>query len=369
MNSEYVSCEGVVKMKLMKAAPSVRGYVQSLMHFSEANVLVDVFLRSYPLGSEMPKELRENTRCVRIIQVSENCLALGPKKPFVTMILPLEEVSAVVLSSELSRPDEDEIDRLIEAECPTWERDFASTIESRGVRQMRTNRGRDITELDEASFWNKAMSAKYAVVDIYAPWCQPCKEVAAILDEMADKFGDRVFFAKLDGDEHEKLIDDLNVTAYPTVLLIENGEVKQKIEGARSLKKYIREIEILLGFRKRGKIRNKIANGKVNVLSADTLVEYVEDSTASLILFYRKDDHECKLQIRAMRELAPKYKHRVLFAKADVKAEKELAELFEVKGTPELYLVMDGDVFGYAESRMTKSELRDAIEHLLEELN
>jgi thioredoxin-like negative regulator of GroEL len=209
----------------------------------------------------------------------------------------------------------------------------------------------------------------YAVVDIYAPWCQPCKEVTAILEELAQKFGDRVLFTKVDGDEHEELIDELGVTAYPTVFLLEAGQIRKKIEGARGLEWYTREIEILLGLRKREKIRNKKANGKLNALSSDTLVEYVEDSIASVIMFYKKGDYECELQTRAMRELAPKYKGRVLFARADVKTEKELAKLFDVEGTPELYFVLDGEVFGYIEVRLTKTELNDAIEQLLEEFN
>jgi thioredoxin 1 len=354
-------------MNFVKAIPNSIGFVDALRYFLEENILVDVFLRSYPLDFELPKDLREKTRCVRIIQVSEDCIIVGPKRPIVTALIPFEEIAAVAISSESVRTDEDEIDRMIEEECPTWERDFATTLESKGGKRMRTERARIIQKLDTSSFWNDVKREKYAVVDIYATWCQPCKGVTAILDELAQNYGNRILFAKLDGDEHEELTEELGVAAYPTVLLLEEGQIKRKIEGARSLEWYTTEIEILLGLRKRGKIQNKTANGKVNVLSSDTLVEYVEDSIASVIMFYKKGDYECELQTRTMRELAPKFKGRVLFAKADVRAEKELAKLFDVEGHPELYFVLDGEVFGYVDDRMTKTELRDAIQELLEE--
>jgi len=188
-----------------------------------------------------------------------------------------------------------------------------------------------------------------------------------ILDELAQSFGNRVLIAKIDGDENDELAEELDITAYPTVLLLEGGQVKKKIEGARSPEFYTKEIEILLGLRKREKRRNKTANGKVNVLSSETLGEYVDDSMASVIMFYERGDYDCQLQSRAMNELAPKYRGRVVFAKAEATGERELTRLFEGKRTPELYFIVDGDVLGYADDRMTKAELRDAIEDLLTE--
>jgi thioredoxin 1 len=224
-----------------------------------------------------------------------------------------------------------------------------------------------VRTFDASDFREYVAREKYAVVDVYAKWCQPCKEVSAILDKLAESFGNRVLIAKMDGDENDELAEELDITAYPTVLLIEGGQVKKKIEGARSPEFYTKEIEILLGLRQREKRKNKTANGKVNLLSSETLVQYVDDSIASVIMFYKKGDYDGQLQSRAMNELAPKYRGRVLFAKAEASAERELTRLFEVKRTPELYFIVDGEVLGYADGRMTRAELRDAIEDLLTE--
>ncbi|MFW9918065.1 MAG: hypothetical protein ACFFED_00535 [Candidatus Thorarchaeota archaeon] len=46
-------------------------------------------------------------------------------------------------------------------------------------------------------------------------------------------------------------------------------------------------------------------------------------------------------------EIAPEYKRKELFAKADIKAKKELVKLFEAKTAPELYFALDGEIIGF----------------------
>ena len=352
-------------MNTAKANSSASEFADTLTCFSEGNVLVDIFLRSYSLDSELPKGLHEKTRCVRIIQVLQDCLAVGPKRPLVTAIIPFEEIATVAISSESHREDEEEIDRMIEQECPAWERDFAVKLELKGDDWMKSQQSGSVQILNASNLREYVAMVKHAVVDVYAKWCQPCKEVSAILDELAQNYGNRVLIAKIDGDESNKLAEELDITAYPTVLLIEGGQVKKKIEGARSPEFYTKEIEILLGLRKREKRKNKTANVRVNVLSSETLVEYVDDSMASVIMFYEKGDNDCQLQSRAMHELAPKYRGQVLFAKAEASTERKIARLFEVRRTPEIFFVIDGDVLGQVDDRMTRAELRDAINEML----
>jgi len=66
-----------------------------------------------------------------------------------------------------------------------------------------------------------------------------------------------------------------------------------------------------------------------------------------------------------MNEVAKENKKKVLFAKIDVDAEEELAELFEVEDTPEVYFILDGAVASYSDERLTKIELREELEELL----
>ena len=75
-------------MNLVRAIPTVTGFEEALKHFAEEGVLVDGFLRTYPMGYDVPEEVLEQTRTVRIIQVSSGCLVLGPKRPLVTCVIP-----------------------------------------------------------------------------------------------------------------------------------------------------------------------------------------------------------------------------------------------------------------------------------------
>ncbi|CAB4390319.1 unnamed protein product [Rhizophagus irregularis] len=70
---------------------------------------------------------------------------------------------------------------------------------------------------------------KLVVVDFSASWCGPCKTMAPVFKNFADKEFPDVIFLKVDGDENPELTAEYNITAYPTFLLFKNGK---KIEGA-----------------------------------------------------------------------------------------------------------------------------------------
>lgn len=71
------------------------------------------------------------------------------------------------------------------------------------------------------------------VLDFYATWCGPCKRMEPIVKELADKYGDKVDFYKINVDKSE--VDDaLGIAAMPTYLFIKNSSNLEQIEGAMS---------------------------------------------------------------------------------------------------------------------------------------
>ena len=72
--------------------------------------LVDIILAAHPIDLELPKEVERRTYGVRIIHVGEDYIVVGPKKPLVTAVIPLDEVSMVMISEKKYRDDEDELD-------------------------------------------------------------------------------------------------------------------------------------------------------------------------------------------------------------------------------------------------------------------
>ncbi|KAL9263658.1 Thioredoxin H-type 1-like protein [Drosera capensis] len=75
-------------------------------------------------------------------------------------------------------------------------------------------------------------SKKLVVVDFTASWCGPCRFIAPILADIAKKTP-HVIFLKVDVDELTEISVEYDIQAMPTFLFIKDGEVKDKVVGAK----------------------------------------------------------------------------------------------------------------------------------------
>ena len=69
------------------------------------------------------------------------------------------------------------------------------------------------------------------IVDLWATWCGPCKMQSPIFHEFADNMAGKVKALKVNVDECEELAALLQITAIPTILLIKDGDLKEKRVG------------------------------------------------------------------------------------------------------------------------------------------
>ncbi len=85
-----------------------------------------------------------------------------------------------------------------------------------------------------ANFQDKVLDAKGPVlVDFFATWCGPCKMLAPTIDALTTELAGKVAVYKVDIDESPDLAARYNVSGVPTLMLFENGAVKNHMVGAQ----------------------------------------------------------------------------------------------------------------------------------------
>ena len=87
---------------------------------------------------------------------------------------------------------------------------------------------RTITDEDTAP-----LAEGVVLLDFWAPWCGPCKQLAPALEKMSGAYEGRVEFFKCNTDENPALGAKYNVTSVPTLLVLVDGEVVERIVGAQ----------------------------------------------------------------------------------------------------------------------------------------
>ncbi len=71
-----------------------------------------------------------------------------------------------------------------------------------------------------------------ALVDLWAPWCGPCRMVSPALEQLATEMAGKLKLVKVNVDEAPKLQQRFGVQAIPTLLLLRNGAVAARQTGA-----------------------------------------------------------------------------------------------------------------------------------------
>ena len=88
------------------------------------------------------------------------------------------------------------------------------------------------TVSDDAFEAEALKSSTPVVVDFWAEWCGPCRQIAPALEEIAKEFSGKVKIVKLNIDENPRTPETYNVRAIPTLIMFKDGEVADTLRGA-----------------------------------------------------------------------------------------------------------------------------------------
>lgn len=89
-----------------------------------------------------------------------------------------------------------------------------------------------IENVSDSNFANAVLEANQPVlVDFWAPWCGPCRSLAPIVDELAEKYAGRARIMKINVDDNPAVVERYHVKAIPTLVLFRDGAEQQRVVG------------------------------------------------------------------------------------------------------------------------------------------
>jgi putative thioredoxin len=103
-----------------------------------------------------------------------------------------------------------------------------------------------ITSIDNVEQFNKIMeisNERLLILEFYADWCPPCKELAPILEKIAEEKSATVAIYKIDTDRHSELMNSFRVTGIPHVAFVKNKENVFSLTGLYPKTMYLNVIE------------------------------------------------------------------------------------------------------------------------------
>jgi len=90
------------------------------------------------------------------------------------------------------------------------------------------------TDVTDGTFETEVLkSDKPVLVDFWAPWCGPCRMVSPVVEELAEEYGGKVKFLKLNTDDNLNTAATYGIRSIPTLLMFKGGQPVDQIIGFR----------------------------------------------------------------------------------------------------------------------------------------
>lgn len=90
----------------------------------------------------------------------------------------------------------------------------------------------NIKHVSDATFAEDVLQATQpVVVDFWAPWCGPCKMLGPVIEQLAEEYGDKLLFAKMNTDENPETPTKLGIRGIPTLIVYVDGKEEERLVG------------------------------------------------------------------------------------------------------------------------------------------
>jgi len=165
----------------------------------------------------------------------------------------------------------------------------------------------DVTETEFNDQVIEASKSKLIIVDFWAPWCGPCKQLTPILEKIISKSGDKITLVKINIDENQQIAAQLRIQSIPTVYAFKDKQIVNAFQGVIPEGQIIEFIEKCLGSKINedftefyNEIESAMAENKYEE-TKDILLEFISKNSDEIkgICFYL----ECLIELKQFEEV------------------------------------------------------------------
>lgn len=89
-----------------------------------------------------------------------------------------------------------------------------------------------VAEFTDAGFQTEVIDSQQPVlVDFWAPWCVPCRQLTPTIEELATTYAGRARVGKVNVDDNQQVASEYGISAIPTVILFKGGQIVGRFTG------------------------------------------------------------------------------------------------------------------------------------------
>jgi thioredoxin 1 len=123
----------------------------------------------------------------------------------------------------------------------TWVRAAKRPKDERTTQEKEWTMSEHVLEIDDNNFQTEVLNSEQPVlVDFWAPWCQPCRRIAPMIDELASENLGKAKVVKVNIDDAQNTMMQYDVQSIPTLIIFQKGEPVQRFQGI-STKAHVQE--------------------------------------------------------------------------------------------------------------------------------